>query len=171
MSSISGSIAHRESSSMIPRIMWWSCTHPPELKVIKSQIFGSKMAHIHEIEPMDDKRAYLDRSLEIPMMEGYKEYLHDSLPHHFEDALPRTHGKRFGSQPCYNSGEGTPFNALEAQTFVGGTFVDVSAPDIDDQPIDEKTRTFISDDPEMVSYSLKYHLRVRICHHHLSNPC
>ncbi|KAA0042982.1 Ulp1-like peptidase [Cucumis melo var. makuwa] len=44
---------------------------------------------IYDIEPMDDERAYLDRSLEIPMFEGYEEGLHDpSPPPHVQHPLP-----------------------------------------------------------------------------------
>ncbi|KAA0063070.1 hypothetical protein E6C27_scaffold468G001870 [Cucumis melo var. makuwa] len=34
-------------------------------------------AWIHEIELMDDERAYFDRSLEIPTTKGYEEGRHD----------------------------------------------------------------------------------------------
>ncbi|KAA0062375.1 Ulp1-like peptidase [Cucumis melo var. makuwa] len=53
VSSISGWVTHRELSSAIPCIMWWSCAHLLESK-----------ARIHEIKPTDGMRAYLDRSLE-----------------------------------------------------------------------------------------------------------
>ncbi|KAA0035466.1 hypothetical protein E5676_scaffold455G003170 [Cucumis melo var. makuwa] len=62
ISSISGPVLHRDSSSMIPRIMQWSCTHSLGLK-----------------------------SLEILTMEGYEEGPHDPTPQHVEHAPLRTH--------------------------------------------------------------------------------
>lgn len=48
--------------------------------------------------------------------------------------------------------EGTSFNALEAQTLVGDTFVDVSALIIDDLPLTRRREHLSMTILEMVSY-------------------
>ncbi|KAA0051703.1 hypothetical protein E5676_scaffold2376G00110 [Cucumis melo var. makuwa] len=78
--------------------------------------------------------------------------------------------KTIDSQPCYGDGEGTSFNALEAQTLVGDISVDVPAPIINDQRIDEETGTSLSDNLRVGIIPIDVPLGVKMCHHCLPNP-
>ncbi|KAE8653658.1 hypothetical protein Csa_023635, partial [Cucumis sativus] len=54
--------------------------------------------------------------------------------------------KAVDSQQCYGGGEGLSFNASEVENRVDDVFMDVPTPNIDDQHVDDKTRTSISED-------------------------
>ncbi|TYK23889.1 uncharacterized protein E5676_scaffold419G00680 [Cucumis melo var. makuwa] len=56
-------------------------------------------------------------------------------------------GKAVDFKQCYGSGEGTSFNAPEANTLVDDEFMNIPAPIIDAQPTNEEARTSISEDP------------------------
>ncbi|KAA0038872.1 hypothetical protein E5676_scaffold2612G00190 [Cucumis melo var. makuwa] len=129
------------------------------------------MAPIHEIGLTDDECAYLDQSLKIPMTEGYEKGRDDPISHHHLHSPPRhvgcptasieqpiepnrpqatfdcsQHGKVVDSKNFYGGNEGMSFNAPKVDTLVDSVFVDVPPPIIDDQPIDNETRTSISKD-------------------------